>query len=289
MKTDSPATLLRKARRGKYAIGAFNVSSFAVLKAIVQAAEKLRSPVIIETSSGETTYMGESVQVALMGGFRRMTHVPLLLNLDHAKTALNVERAMRAGYDMVHFDGSSIPRERNIATLRRIVPRAHRRGILVEGECDRIAGSSEPHRRTRAETERHRGETTDPDVAEDFVRRTGVDIFASSIGNVHGVFSTRERLDFPLLRELARRLPSYLSLHGGSGIERKHIRRAIAAGITKINVNTDLRIAYMTALRRALARNRSVVVPYRLMPPVIAAVQKVVEEKIKLFGSAGKA
>ncbi|MBI3956795.1 MAG: class II fructose-bisphosphate aldolase [Candidatus Kerfeldbacteria bacterium] len=284
-----PDDILSRARRGGYAIGAFNVSSHTVLKAIVQAAHRLRSPVIIETSSGETAFMGAEVQAAVLALYERQYNIPILINLDHAKSYREVKIAMDAGYEMVHFDGSELPRASNIRILKRVVREAHRRQLLVEGELDHITGSSEWHRGMRMERELGKGSLTDPDAAVSFVRASGIDVFAPFIGNVHGVFQNRERLNFALLQELADRLPCFLSLHGGSGIRRDHVRRAISLGISKINVNTELRIAYVTTLRKVLATQKNEIAPYKLMPPVIAAVQKVVEEKIRLFGSVGKA
>lgn len=283
----TPQTVLERARHGRYAVGAFNVSSLTVLKAIVQAASKLRSPVIVETSSGETAFMGAEVQAAVLEVYERQLKIPILINLDHAKSYGEVKTAMQAGYEMLHFDGSELPVAANIRILRRVVREAHRKNLLVEGELDHITGSSEWHRHVRMEREQRRGVFTDPDRAEAFVAATGIDIFAPFIGNVHGVFQNAERLDFSLLKELRRRLPCFFSLHGGSGIAASHIRRAVANGISKINVNTELRIAYVTALRRVLRMKRNEIAPYKLMPPVIAAVQRVVEKKIRLFGSAG--
>ncbi len=279
---------MERAARGKYAIGAFNVSSLEVLKAIVNAAAKLRSPVIIETSSGETAYMGEAVQVAMLSIYQRQLGIPILSNLDHAKTYPDVRRAMDAGFSLLHFDGSELPESTNIRILKRIVREAHRHKLLVEGELDHITGSSEWHWRTKAETEQRQGRYTDPEKARAFVCATGIDTFAAFFGNVHGVFATPERLDFQRLAAIRSAVPCWLSLHGGSGIPGRDVRRAIAMGITKVNVNTELRMAYISSLRKVL-RNRKEIAPYKLLPPVIAAVQKVVEEKIKIFGSAGKA
>ncbi|MFH1171393.1 MAG: class II fructose-bisphosphate aldolase [bacterium] len=284
-----PRQILQRAHKYGYAVGAFNVSNDVVLKAIVQAAVKLRAPVIIETSGGETAFIGAHIQSAVVRAYEQQVRLPLLINLDHAQTYAEVRTAMDAGYEMLHFDGSELPVASNRRILKRVVLEAHARRLLVEGELDHITGSSEWHRGTKMEKELRKGALTDPDEAAAFVRATGIDIFAPFIGNIHGVFQNEERLDFHLLRTLSSTLPCFLSLHGGSGIRPQHIRRAIGMGIVKINVNTDLRIAYISALRAALKKNPTEVAPYKILPPVIAAVQKIVEEKIRLFGSAGKA
>ncbi len=279
---------MERAAAGGYAVGAFNVSELLTLKAVVNAAVKLRAPVIIETSAGETEFIGDRIQTAILREYEKVAHLPILINLDHAKTATAVRHALTAGFDMLHFDGSELPVARNIRILKTLVPLAHRHRRLVEGERDHITGSSEWHRGTTMEKEQQRGRYTDPEEAGAFVRATNIDIFASFIGNVHGVFANEERLDIPLLKKIHAAVPCWLSLHGGSGIRAADVRAAIHNGITKVNVNTELRMAYLTAIRRAV-RTKNEIAPYKLFPPVIAAVQKVVEQKIKLFGSAGKA
>lgn len=284
----SAAEILEKARRGKYAVGAFNVSDLLTLKAIENAAVKLRAPVIVETSPGETAFMGMDNEVALLKLSSKRTGLPFIPNLDHAMTFRDVMNALKAGYQMLHFDGSELPVAQNVRILKKIVPIAHKHGRLVEGERDHITGSSELHRSTRMETEQRKGHMTDPDEAQAFVKTTGVDILASFIGNVHGVFANEERLDIKRLKAIRSAVPCCLSLHGGSGIRSSDVKAAIRAGITKVNINTELREAYIATLRSVLAKNRNEIAPYKLFLPVIAAMQKVVEKKILLFGSAGK-
>lgn len=279
---------MERAAAGQYAVGAFNVSELLTLKAVVNAARKLRAPVIIETSVGETEFIGDRIESAILREYEKVAHLPILINLDHAKTATAVKRALKAGFDMLHFDGSELPVAQNVRILKSLVPLAHAFRRLVEGERDHITGSSEWHSRVRMEREQQRGRYTDPEEARAFVRATGIDLFASFIGNVHGVFANEERLDIPLLKKIHAAVPCWLSLHGGSGIRAADVRNAIQNGITKVNVNTELRMAYLTAVRKAV-RTKHEIAPYKLFPPVIAAVQKVVEQKIKLFGSAGKA
>lgn len=280
--------VMERAAAGGYAIGAFNVSELLTLKAVVNAAVKLRAPVIIETSSGETNFIGDRIQTAILREYEKVAHLPILINLDHAKSAAVVRHALAAGFDMLHFDGSELSVAQNVRILKSLVPLAHASHRLVEGERDHITGSSEWHRRTKMEQEQQRGRYTDPDEAHAFVQATNIDIFASFIGNVHGVFANEESLDIPLLKKIHTAVPCWLSLHGGSGIRATDVRAAIRHGITKVNVNTELRLAYVAAVRRAV-RSTHEIAPYKLFPPVITAVQKVVEQKIKLFGSTGKA
>lgn len=285
----SPADILEKARRAKYAIGAFNVSDLLTLKAIENAAVKLRAPVIVETSPGETAFLGMENEVDLLNNCSKRTGLPFLSNLDHATTYKDVAAALKAGYQMLHFDGSLLPVATNVRILKKIVPLAHKHGRLVEGELDHITGSSELHRSTRTEQELARGHMTDPDAAAAFVKATNIDIFAVFVGNVHGVFANQERLAIARLKAIRESVVCHVSLHGGSGIRSRDVRAAIRLGVTKVNVNTELREAHISTLRSVLANNRREIAPYKLFPPVIAAIQKVVEKKILLFGSTGKA
>lgn len=288
-KQKTARAILLRAQNGGYAIGAFNVSSLTMIRAVVNAAKKLRSPVIIETSPGETAAIGAKTQAAILDIYEHETGVPILVNLDHATTFTQIKTGMDAGYEMLHFDGSQLPLQKNMATLKRIVPVAHRKHLLVEGERDHITGSSEWFKNTAVNWKKVRKYYTNPTAAADFVKRTDIDIFASFFGNVHGVFRGMQRLDFSLLKKIRASVSCFLSMHGGSGTKPADFKRAIAMGIVKINISTDLRIAYTTTLRRVLADNKNEVTPYKLMPPVLEAVQRVVEEKIRLFGSTGKA
>lgn len=283
----SAKALLDRARHGRYAIGAFNVANLETLTAVVRAAKKLRSPVIIEASHGEVLFFGAELLAQAARIHERQARVPLLVNLDHAKSYREVMAGLHAGFGMLHFDGSEMPKATNIRTLKRIVTVAHRNGLTVEGELDHITGSSRQHRGS-ARSMQMKGNYSDPVESAAFVRATGVDIFAAFFGNVHGVYSTNERLDFDVLKRLRAAVRCHLSLHGGSGIDPRDVRRAIGIGITKVNVNTDMRIVYARKLRKQINK-KNAIVPYEYMEPVITAVQKVVEEKMHLFGSAGKA
>ncbi len=283
----SATTLLDRARRGRYAIGAFNVANLETLTAVVRAAEKLNAPVIIEASHGEVSFFGAELLAQAARIHEQKARVPLLVNLDHAKSYRDVVMGLHAGFAMLHFDGSEMTKSANIRTLKRIVPAAHRKGLTVEGELNHITGSSKLHR-TSARSMQVAGNYSDPDESAAFVRATGIDILAAFFGNVHGVYATEERLDFDILRRLRSAVRCHLSLHGGSGIDPRDVRHAIRLGITKVNVNTDMRVEYARELRKQINK-KDAIVPYEYMEPVIAAVQKIVEQKIKLFGSVGKA
>ncbi len=281
--------VLKKARQEGYALGAFNAGDLEIVKGVVQAGVEQQSPLIIETSPGETKFFGPRNFDCVIENFKKETELPILANLDHALGLEEAQEGIEAGFELVHFDGSELPYEENVKTTKMIVDQAHQKGILVEGEIDKILGSSEPHPSEDAETLQAKGNYTDPEKATDFVNRTGVDILAAFIGNLHGTYQEPPKLNLELLEILAKKLPCFLSLHGGSGLAEEDVKKAIQVGkIVKINVNTELRIAYRETLENVLKGSEEVAI-YKIMPPVIAAVQKVVEEKMQLFGSSGKA
>lgn len=279
---------LNKAEKEGFALGAFNAANLETIKAIVVAAERLSSPVIIESSPGETDFIEPENLVSLVENYRRQTGLPLFINLDHAKSVAAAKKGIAAGYEMIHFDGSELPFEENVAETKVVVTAAHRKKLLVEAEVGKIGGESAPHLQENVKTAQAEAAYTDPAQAADFVRATGTDIFAAFFGNVHGVYRQPPELDFELLIKIRSAVPAFLSLHGGSGIRGEDIRRAIKVGeIVKINVNTELRMAYRRTLESQLKKSPEVAI-YKLMEPVIYQIQAVVEAKIRIFGSEGK-
>lgn len=280
---------LERAHKEGFALGAFNVSSTEILRAVLAAATVKQSPVIIESSDGETEYLGAKNLVDLVTNAREETHLPIFVNLDHARSVDRIQIGLDAGYDLVHYDGSKESPEVNLHNLKTVVKRAHSLGILVEGERDYIIeGSTVRH--ISAAAGRALSQTTDPETAAIFVENSGIDIFAASIGNVHGLYTSPKILDLKLLAEIREKVSSFLSLHGGSGIDDEQIRQAIEIGqFVKINVSTELRQAVRAGLERELKEHPDEVAMYKLMPDALREVQTIVEAKMELFGSAGKA
>lgn len=278
---------LEKAKKEGFAIGAFNVGNLETFKAIVQAATKLRSPVIIESSPGETDWMEADNIVDLAKNYSEELNIPILVNLDHGDNLDNCLTAIRAGYDLVHFDGSKLPYGENLAIVKQIVREAHLKNLLVEGEIDHITGSSEIHPGSAA-GEVVQGMFTDPYKAKEFVESSGIDIFAAFFGNVHGIFREGgENLKLEILKKLVEILPNTLfSLHGGSGIPDDQVKAAIERGIVKVNVNTEMRQAFRVTLEDVLDKNPEEIAMYKLEQPVVDEIQKIVEHKIEVFGSA---
>ena len=305
-----------RAQNEGYAIGAFNVDNLDIMRAICVAGKNKKSPVMVEFSPGEVSYFGLKNIVDLVANAKEEYGIPILLNLDHAKKVedcmaaiekLSPDNSSTPGvkashapgvalvgtpviFDDIHFDGSELPYEENVASTKRVVEAAHAKGLLVEGEIDRLSGSSEVHLE-QLDLETIKKGYTDPTRAAKFVAETGVDIFAAVFGNVHGTFPNQPDLDFKLLGEIRKALPNtFLSMHGGSGIPAEQVKEAIrAGGIVKVNVNTEIRQAFHDALAEKMSENPDEYAYYKMTPDMVMAVAAVVEAKIEVFGSVGKA
>jgi fructose-bisphosphate aldolase class II len=278
--------ILTKAKNEGWALGAFNTGNLEITKGIVQAAQSQQAPLIMETSFGELQHFGLKNFLSVVENFRQETGLTILTNLDHGGGLEECQAAIEAGYNLVHFDGSNLPFEENIKITKALVEQAHPKGILIEAEIDKILGDSRNHEE-EAESVQASGNYTDPQKAADFVSQTGCDILAVFIGNLHGTYQTPPKLDLERLKIIKDQVACFFSLHGGSGLLAEDVKMAIKMGVVKVNVNTELRIAYRQTLENVLRGSDELAI-YKIMPPVIAAVQKVVEEKIQLLGSAGK-
>lgn len=276
-----------KARNLGFAIGAFNAANLETVKAIIAAGQKLHSPILIESSPSETQYIEPENLDALAENAKKKLKLPIFVNLDHGQSFEAVVKAIEAGYEMVHFDGSALDYKKNLMITKKVVQYAHKKGIIVEGELGFISGSSAPQLTTKVEAMQKLGVMTDPDQAAQFVKATGIDILATFIGNVHGLYQGEKMLDLERLKAIHNKCHCFLSLHGGSGIGKKQIDQVIKNGVVKVNVNTELRQAYKKASQKVFKQSKEVAI-YKLMPKVIEAVQKVVEEKIILFNCQNK-
>lgn len=280
-----------KADKEKFAIPQFNFSDFTQFKAIVEKCVEMKSPAILGTSEGESKFFGLDEAVALRDVLRKRDGAAIFLNLDHGKSFEYLKQAVDAGYDMIHFDGSKLPTEENIKTTNEVAKYAKKKGILLEGEMGKIGTDG-----SRIYTEKfviNEADLTKPEEALDYVKKTGVNLLAISIGNFHGIevsgIDPNLRLD--ILSEIKKTVggKTMLVLHGGSGTPEDDIKEAIKLGIVKININTELRMAFSGNIRRFLDNNKDEVVPYKFLADAKEAVKRVTEHKINLFGSANKA
>lgn len=273
----------KKAQKEKWGIGQFNFSTLEQLRGIFEAAKKLKAPVILGTSEGESKFLGLEEALALVEISKMKYKVSAFLNLDHGKDLNWIKRAIDFGYSAVHFDGSGLPLEKNIKYTKKIVEYARKQGVLVEGELGYIGGESRFHKR-KAKIEKK--DLTSPEQVSRFIKETKVDSLAIAIGNVHGIYAKMPKLDFERLKEISKKTKTFLVLHGASGIPKKEIQEAIRLGIVKININTELRMVWKGTLKKTLGTEE--IRPYKILPFVQNAIQKKVEEKIELFGSKNK-
>ena len=281
---------LEKAKKEHFAIPALNTGTLEVLKAITAAAVEARSPVIIETATGETKWMEAENILCICRNFSDKYQVPIIINLDHAYTYEDVLPGLEAGFDLIHFDGSKMPYEENVATAKKVVAEAHEYNQVVEGEMDRIPGAgSEIHAAGSIDQATIDKGKTIPENAAKFVDSTGVDIFASFFGNIHGITEGyTPHLDIDLLDKIQAAIPNtFLSMHGSSGTPDDQVRAAVAGPVVKVNVNTELRLAYRQALEKSLAETKELA-PYKFFPPVVEAVKQQALRWIGLCGSGGK-
>lgn len=280
---------LQKAKNEKFAIGAFNVGNLETFKAIVQAAANKKSPVIIECSEGEVKWMGLKNMVSLAQNYSQEYGVPIILNLDHAEDAEYCIEAIGAGFDLIHFDGSRGEFEENLANTKRVVEVAHDAGKLVEAEIDRMATKSSQVYKEDIPLEEIRKTFSDPERCAKFVADTGVDTLATLFGNVHGIVPHQPHLDFEVFGRITQALPNtFLSLHGSSGIDEGEVKHSIEMGIVKVNLNTEMRVAFKDTLKKVLDEHPEEYALYKVYPEVLKAVQDLVEHKIELFGSSNK-
>ena len=285
--------LMHRSRQEGFAVGAFNIDNQETLQAISQAAQKLQAPVMVEVSAGEVKTMGGCQNIRdMVSNYRNTYNIEMYINLDHAPTVELCQQAIDAGFEFIHIDISqanhSATLEEIIAKTKDVVAYARSTGALVEAEERYFFGDSNVHKEA-IDYEEVKKWNTKPNEARDFVAATGIDTMAVQIGNLHGLYPVPKILDLDLLREIRTAIGCQISLHGGSGTPLHYFEDAAKIGVSKININSDLRYAFRTTLEKVLRENPDEYAVYKLMPQVCAAVQAVVEEKIQAFGSVGKA
>lgn len=283
-----PNQLLHDAMRADYAIGAFNASNMEIAQAIVRAAIAKKSPVIVQTSEGAIEYAGLSMIASIMKLLAQEASAPIVMHLDHGKKFETVQRCIEAGYTSVMIDTSTLPFEENIRKTLEVVEYAHARGVWVEAELGAIVGKEgikDLHGKSTPDSF-----LTDVRQAQEFVQKTGIDSLAVSVGTIHGAFTGQEYIRFELLEEIQRTVPNIpLVLHGASGIASEHLRKACETHVSKVNVDTELRIAFERAAGEYFKASHDSYDPRNVLGPARDAMQKVVEEKMDLFGSSGTA
>jgi len=274
------------ALKKKYAIGAFNFSTSDIANAIFLAAKKLRAPVILATSTGEMNHLTPEIAEGIASSLKKIKNL-LIFHLDHGKKFEDIKKAIKTGYDSVHCDGSSLPYNYNIRITRKSADYAHKKNRWIEGELGHIEGSSTVHKNVSYDKIKKEIIMTNPEQAKEFVEKTGINSLAVNIGNVHGIWKGSPSIDFKRLEDIYKKVKIPLVLHGGSGIPDAQIKKALKYGISKINVNTEIRVAFSNSLRKSLSDKKQFI-PTKYLPSAISAVQEIINKKIKLFGSTNR-
>lgn len=298
-------TMFKKAMTGKYAIGAFNVNNLEFIQAAANAAKAQKSPIILQTSEGAIKYAGIEYIKAMLEVAQKEAKVPIALHLDHGKDMDVIKKCIKVGYTSVMFDGSSLSYKDNIKFTKKIVSMANPKGITVESELGVLAGVED-------NVSAAQNIYTDPEQALDFVQKTGTDSLAVAIGTSHGAykFTKEAKLDIKRLQQIKNKVNIPLVLHGASsvpsdlnayakknglilgnakGVPTAQLKQAISHGVCKINTDTDLRIAFTAKTREMFNNSSKEFDPRKYLGPAREFTQKLIEQKIKDFGSNNKA
>lgn len=281
-----------RARKGRYALGAFNLDNQETLKAVVFAAKKKNAPVLVEVSKGEADALGLDNVRDMVDNYKADFGVEMYINLDHSPTVQDAIAGITAGFECIHIDISQADHAATdkeiVAKTKEVVRAARLTGALVEAEPHYFGGSSNLHTE-KIDYEEIKKYFTKPEEAAKFVEETGIDTYAAAIGNLHGKYPVPKVLHLNLLKQIRAALECNISLHGGSGTPGHYFVEAVKIGVTKVNINSDMRIAYRETLEKVLEENKTEYAVVKLMDKVIEAVQEVVEAKIDMFNSTGKA
>jgi fructose-bisphosphate aldolase, class II len=277
--------VLQQADTRRIALGHFNVSDLVTLYGVVEAARQLQLPVVVGVSEAERRFIGIAQLVAIIDSLRKRGGPPIFLNADHTHSLAGALEAAKAGFDWVVCDFSALPFEENLKQTKQAVLalKALRPDILVEGEIGDIGSGSQIH-----DSAPHRPLST-ADEAIRFVQETGVDTLAPAVGNMHGVLKSmlsgdaRKHLDIERIRAIKQRCRTFMTLHGGSDTADADLRGAIAAGMTVVHINTEVRLAWRHAIEESLANKVDEIAPYTVLAPAVEAVQRVVGARLALF------
>lgn len=284
--------LMQRTRQQKFAVGAFNIDNQETLIAVAQAAQKLNSPVLVEVSDGEVKAIGLDNIRDMVDNYKDEFGIEMYVNLDHSPSVEAAKRGIDAGFEFIHIDISQANKDASeeeiIAGTKEVVEYAKFTGALVESEPHYFGGSSNVHDE-EIDYEEVKKTFSTPDGSKAFIEATGIDTFAAAIGNLHGKYPVPKILDLDLLQKIRDAIDCQISLHGGSGTPLHFFERAAKIGVSKININSDMRFVFRQELERVLKENPNEYAVVKLMPEVYSAVQVVVEEKIQAFGSADRA
>lgn len=281
-----------RAQKEHFALGAFNLDNQETLIAVCRAAKTKKAPVLVEVSQSEVEAMGLDNVRDMVDNYKSEYGIEVYINLDHSPSVKDAKAGIDAGFELIHIDISQADHDASekeiIAKTKEVVKYAKKTGALVESEPHYFGGSSNVHSEAFNYDEVKKTFST-PEGAKAFVRATGIDTYAVAVGNLHGHYPAPKILDLELLQQIRSAIDCNISLHGGSGTPAHYFKSAVKIGVSKVNINTDMRIAYRKTLEKELAENPGEYAVVKLMDKVIDEVQKVVEAKIEMFGASGHA
>lgn len=283
---------MKRARDEHFALGAFNLDNQETLIAVARAAAAKKAPLMVEVSQGEVEALGLENVRDMVENYKAQYGIEMYINLDHSPSVENAIAGIEAGFEFIHIDISQAnhdaTHEEIVSKTREVVEAAKLTGALVESEPHYFGGGS--NKFTEAfDPEEIKKFFSTPEGARSFVEETGIDTFAASVGNLHGQYPVPKELHLDLLQQIRDALQCNISLHGGSGTPGHFFEEAVRIGVNKININSDMRVAYRDTLEKVLAENKTEYAVVKLMGTVISEVQKVVESKLDMFQSSGKA
>jgi tagatose 1,6-diphosphate aldolase GatY/KbaY len=276
--------LLNLARQGKYAIPAFNIHNMETIQAVCEVAAELDSPVILAASPATVKYMGEEFLLSMARAALKVYPVPIALHLDHFEDPMMLRRLIEMGYPSVMIDASRYPLADNISIVKDVVTAAAKYNVSVEAELGHVGGKEDD-----VIVEAKGALLTDPLEAKEFACKTGVDSLAVAIGTAHGLYKSEPKLDYPRLQQINREVDVPLVLHGASDVPEEGVKKAIALGVAKVNIGTELKLAFSGGLKEYFGANPNAADPRDYMPPGKERMKLVAAEKIRMCGSVGRA
>jgi len=280
--------MLKEAQKGRYGIGAFNANNMEIIQAIIEAAEEEKAPVILQASQGAIKYAGLDMIVAIVKVMAEKATVPVALHLDHGTDYYQNIKCLRAGFSSLMYDGSKLPFNENVEMTKKVVEMAHACDIPVEaelGQIGKMGDSDEPG----VALERVKESMAVPEEAAKFVELTGIDSLAAAVGTIHGCRTPFAKLDIPRIERIRELTGVPLVLHGASGANDEEVRKGINAGICKINIDTRIRMEFTKKIRETIKENPEEIDPRKILGPAREAAKEIIRDRIRIFGSNGKA
>ena len=274
--------MLLDAKKGNYAVGAFNVENMEMVKAVIGAAEELHAPVMLQTTPSTVKYGTLETFAAIVKAEAEKATVPVCLHLDHGNSFELAVQAMKAGYTSVMIDGSHEDFENNVEITKKVADVAKAYGIPVEAELGKVGGKED-------DLEANADNNTDPEEAREFVEKTGVDSLAVAIGTAHGFYVGTPVLDKERVSEIAKIVSIPLVMHGASGLTEEDVKECVARGMCKVNFATELRVAFTDACKKLLEEKPETFDPKKLGVVAIDAVKELVKNRMRMCGCDGKA